>query len=232
MTLMEHRNQLRWETATDSGRRMVNADAVAVRPGWDGMAPILALADGVGDTRTAAEAARAAVDAATATLPARGPTEAVLAAQQAVQLLPHTGDCVLVVAMPFADQLGSGYRIAWVGDARAYRWDGRQLTRLTSDHTVAEYFRRQGMTTAPAMEHVVTTTVRTARPRDIGLVETRDEAGLLLCSDGVYGRLDPATMTAVVARPAHWGSRAQELVATAVDRGATDNVTALLLTRG
>ncbi|WHT16423.1 serine/threonine protein phosphatase [Crossiella sp. CA-258035] len=230
MTMMENRSRVHWETATDPGHRGVNADAVSVRPGWDGTQPVLALADGIGDTETAADAARVAVAAATGTLPARGPTEAVLAAQRAVLALGHTGDCVLVVAMPFADQLGGGYRIAWVGDARAYRWDGRTLTRLTSDHTVAEYFRRQGMDTTPRMEHIVTASVRTGRPRDIGLVETREETGLLLCSDGVYGSLDPATMTAIVARPSRFGPRAQELVATAIDRGATDNATAVLLT--
>ncbi|MCK2244674.1 MULTISPECIES: PP2C family serine/threonine-protein phosphatase [unclassified Crossiella] len=230
MTLMEHRNRINWETATDPGRRRINADALAVRPGWDSMTPVLALADGVGDTRTAADAARVAVDAATSTVPARGPTEAILAAQRAVLALSHLGDSVLVVAMPFADQLGNGYRIGWVGDARAYRWDGRTLTRLTTDHTVAEYFRRQGLDTTPWMEHMVTATVRSARPQDIGQVEVRGDVGLLLCSDGVYGALDLPTMTAIVARPARFGPRAQELVATAIDRGATDNATALLLT--
>lgn len=232
MTILEHRNQTHWDTATSPGRRRVNADAMAVRPGWDGMAPVLALADGIGDTETAAEAARVAVDAATSTLPARGPTAAVLAAQEAVRGLPHGGDCVLVVAMPFADQVGGGYRIAWLGDARAYRWDERGLTRLTTDHTVAEYFRRQGVATTARMEHVVTASVRTAGPREVGVVETRNEGGLLLCSDGVYGVLDVATMNAIVARPERLGSRAQELVATAVDRGGADNASAVLYWRG
>ncbi len=37
------------------------------------------------------------------------------------------------------------YEIAWVGDSRAYLWDGRQLKRLTRDHSEVQEMVDQGL---------------------------------------------------------------------------------------
>jgi protein phosphatase len=127
---------------------------------------------------------------------------------------------VLVVAMPAEH---GGYRIAWVGDARAYAWDGTALTRLTTDHTLAEYFRARHQPVTPRMEHVVTTSVRTTEPDEIGTAETTS-AGLLLTSDGVHKPLAGSGIRAVLAQP---GTGAAELVDAALARGGSDNATAI-----
>src|SRR5262245_22370624 len=116
-----------WRTAGHQGARTVNADAVAAANG------VVALADGVGHDPSAAHAALAAATAAVGVPAAAGPSAALAAAREAVT----TGDCVLVVAQPFGD----GHRIGWVGDVRAYAWDGITLCQLTTDHTLAQYFR-------------------------------------------------------------------------------------------
>jgi protein phosphatase len=208
---------IRWNTASARGPRTINADAVGA------FADVFALADGVGDHESAVLAARTAAAAAVRSPVSAGPVAAVLAAQHAVLELRGTGDCVLVVAMPLPD--GAGYRIAWVGDARAYSTGGGTLRQLTTDHTLAQYFRDHGQPTAPHMEHMVTTSVLTAGAHEIGTAETHAD-GLLLTSDGVHKTLTAATILDILAQPEH---AASALVETAIALGGSDNATALVV---
>ncbi|WP_020666336.1 PP2C family protein-serine/threonine phosphatase [Amycolatopsis nigrescens] len=219
----------RWHTASAQGPRAVNADAVGAFADPATHRVVFALADGVGDDAGAARAARVAASAAARTPAEAGPVAAVLAARRAVLADPGASDCVLVVAMPFGNTGGSGYRIAWVGDARAYRWDDRDPApprQLTTDHTLAQYFRARHQATTPRMEHMVLTSVRTAGDREIGTTELRGDAGLLLTSDGVHKTLAPAAIGEILTQP---GRAAAALVETAITLGGTDNATAIVV---
>ncbi|SFK32254.1 protein phosphatase [Amycolatopsis sacchari] len=210
-----------WHTASVRGPRTVNADAVAAGTDPATGFAVFALADGVGDAEDAAHAARIAVAAATRSPLSSGPAAALLAARDAVRAR-DAGDCVLVVA-----QAGErGYRIAWVGDVRAYAWDGTRLRQLTHDHTLAQYFRDRGQVPTPRMEHLVTTSVRTAGEAEYGHAELTGPAGLLLTSDGVHKTLDLATMAELLRQPAN---SAPALTAAALAAGGTDNATALFV---
>ncbi|MFE7977628.1 hypothetical protein [Streptomyces shenzhenensis] len=58
--------------------------------------------------------------------------------------------------MAVAAQFCSGdddVAVAWVGDCRAYGWDGTALRRCTDDHTVGEQLRRNGAPWELAREH-------------------------------------------------------------------------------
>lgn len=213
-----------WDTASRQGGRRFNADAVGASFDNDGL--VFALADGVGDTMWAGEAARVASDVAARTPSIAGPVEAVLAAQRALDAL-HTGaDAVLVVAMPFAE----GYQVAWVGDARAYTWDGIELKQVTSDQTMAEYFRLHDSIPTPRMEHVVTNSLRTTSEERIGRATVSGFSSLLLVSDGVYKVVSPHTIQAVLAEEGTTAlSRVSTLVETAMVLGGTDNATAGLI---
>ncbi|WP_236793698.1 PP2C family serine/threonine-protein phosphatase [Amycolatopsis sp. GM8] len=209
-----------WQTASAQGPRTVNADAVDAYADPGTHQVVFALADGVGDTAAAAHAAQLAAAAAVRVAAADGPVEALLAAQRAVRADATAGDCVLVVAMPS----DGGYRLAWVGDARAYAWSGAGLTQLTKDHTLAQYFRDHDATPAPHMEHMVTTSVRTAGATEFGRAEVRSPAGLLLTSDGVHKTLTLATMAEVLRQPAN---SATALTEAALAAGGPDNATAM-----
>ncbi|KAA9153617.1 serine/threonine protein phosphatase [Amycolatopsis acidicola] len=211
-----------WHTASAQGPRLVNADAVGAYADPATQQVVFALADGVGDDQFAARAARLAAAAAVRTPAAEGPIAALLAAQRALRADPTAGDCVLVVALPFAE----GYRIGWVGDVRAYAWTGSTLRQLTKDHTLAEYFRDRGEEVVPRMEHIVTTSVRTAEATAFGRAEVHGAAGLLLTSDGVHKNLSPAAMAELLRHPAN---AAQSLVDSALAAGGTDNATAMLV---
>ncbi|GAA3004519.1 PP2C family protein-serine/threonine phosphatase [Actinokineospora diospyrosa] len=201
-----------WHLAGTQGNRRFNADAAASSTLGDTV--VLALADGIGDTPEAALAARTATAAATKV--GWSPLEGVLAAQRALRSLP-TGDCVLVVA----HVTPTGYRVAWVGDTRAYTWDGR-LTQLTTDHTVAQYFLTRGVTVAAHLANVVTASVRTVEREAIGTVDTYQAATLLLTTDGVHKGLSADRIAAL----AGGEDAAAALVAASA---ATDNATAIVL---
>jgi serine/threonine protein phosphatase PrpC len=212
----------RWHTASAQGPRSTNADAVAAfaRAGQD---IVFALADGVGDEAGAARAARVAASVAARAPAAEGPVAAVRAAQRAIRELSGAGDCVLVVAIPFSD--GLGFRIAWLGDARAYSWTADSLVQLTTDHTLAQYFRDHGQQPTPQMEHVVTASVRTAEAGEIGTTEVHS-GGLLLTSDGVHKTLTVDAMRDALTEPEH---AAASLVETAIARGGSDNATTIVV---
>jgi protein phosphatase len=117
-----------------------------------------------------------------------------------------------------------GFDVAWAGDARAYASDGEDVVQLTTDHTVAEYFRSRGVVPQPRLEHVVTNTVRHATPENIGRATTRAPR-LVLASDGVYGPLGHSGIEAIMTGHAS----ADRLVRAALYAGGTDNATALVV---
>jgi serine/threonine protein phosphatase PrpC len=214
-----------WDTASRQGGRQFNADAVGSSMDQSGRV-VFALADGIGDDMWASEAARIASDVAARTPSSAGPVEAVLAAQRALEALNTGADAVLVVGMP-SDE---GYKVAWVGDARAYSWDGTELTQLTSDQTMAEYFRLHDSIPTPRMEHVVTNSLRTTSTERIGTATVTGFKSLLLSSDGVHKVVSPETIQAVLAESgATTLSRVSTLVDTAMVLGGKDNATALLV---
>jgi protein phosphatase len=222
---VQHDLDIRWDSASERNLRAVNADAVATRRDPATGELVFAVADGIGDTPRAAEAARKAVTAAVATPVAQGAIQAMLAAQQA--LLLDEDDCVLTVAVPFTDRVSSGYRIAWVGDCRAYLWDDRALHQLTSDQTVAAYLRSQLRPTTPRMEHIVTNTVRTTTTDQIGWTQVRTNgSGLLLATDGVHKVVPTIAMhreLTTAARPA------QALIDASSALGGRDNASAVVI---
>lgn len=218
---MTDRELPHWHTASAQGPRKLNADAVGAYAAAGGAGIVFALADGVGDHPSAARAARTAASAAARTPVGQGAVKAVLAAQRAIHDLGGTGDCVLVVAV----RTDKGYHLAWVGDARAYAWDGYTVRQVTKDHTLAQYFRDHDQPVTPRMEHVVTTSVRTAGEHEIGTA-TVATGGLLLTSDGVHKTLSGATMLDILGMA---DRAATELVRTAISIGGSDNATAIVV---
>ncbi|MET0134650.1 MAG: serine/threonine protein phosphatase [Kibdelosporangium sp.] len=217
-----------WDTASRQGGRNFNADAVGASRDGEGRM-VFALADGIGDDMWAGEAARVASDVAARTAAGAGPVEAVLAAQRALEAL-HTGaDCVLVVAMPTED----GYQIAWVGDVRAYGWDGVSLTQLTADKTMAVYFRSHDSIPTPRLEHVVTNSLRQTSTEQIGFAEVQGYSSVLLSSDGLHKTVSVETIQAVLAEEGTTTlARVSTLVETAMMLGGQDNATACLVRSG
>ncbi|MFI6868853.1 PP2C family protein-serine/threonine phosphatase [Nocardia sp. NPDC050406] len=215
------------------GRRTINADAVATVSDARTGRSAFVVADGVGDHLAAARAARIVARTAARVAVVRGAREGILAAQRELlrELPEDKADSVLVVVvLPAPGHPDAPADIAWVGDCRAYRWNGRVLHQITTDHTVAEYFQSRGHQPMPGMGHLVTTSARTTRPGDIGSAATGSSAGrLLLCTDGVGKRLEMAQIKAILAQGKSLGQTADDLVEAALNTGGTDNTTAMVV---
>lgn len=127
--------------------------------------------------------------------------------------------------------------LAHVGDSRAYLLRGGTLQQLTTDHTAAQYAVEAGYLTpeqaaARPERHMLSravglepeVTVDTPPPREL-------QAGdwLLLCSDGLTEPVEePAIATILDAHPDP-ADACGALVQAALDGGAPDNVTVLLV---
>ncbi|WP_330231512.1 serine/threonine protein phosphatase [Nocardia sp. NBC_00508] len=222
-----------WDSASRRGARSINADAVAVETDPMTGATAFVVADGVGDHLLAVKAARTTAAVAARVGVLHGARAGILASQRELRrAVPEpSADSVLVVAvLPGTSRPDGPCEVAWLGDCRAYRWNGRVLHQITTDHTVAELYRARGLVPSPRAGHVVTTSVRTVRPSEIGYAATGSSAGrLLLSTDGVHKPLGIATIKALLAGDDTTATLANTLVDKALRGGGTDNATALVV---
>ena len=132
------------------------------------------------------------------------------------------------------------YEISWVGDSRAYLWNGR-LQQLSTDHSrVAELLARQAISAEQAADHperhILTQSIGVSNAMEIvpGQVSGTLRPGehLLLCSDGLTDELSDSLMAHLLGD--HETPRAQvdALMSAALDHGGNDNVTAVIIGEG
>lgn len=126
--------------------------------------------------------------------------------------------------------------IAHVGDSRCYLLRNRALMQLTSDHTLVEELLLQGaITPAEAKNHpnrnVITRALGTEISVKADLLRVRVEKGdvFLLCSDGLSGPVSDREMLEILTSRMKRESKADALVARAIEAGGHDNITALLV---
>lgn len=142
-----------------------------------------------------------------------------------------------VVALRIVDYR---FELAWVGDSRAYLWNG-QLRQLSSDHSYVQELIDQGAISAEqARTHphrnVVTQALGVTDPEHLKVEtisgELRPGFQILLCSDGLTEEVSDTTIASLLS---HSEFSAQEcvdhLVSAALDGGGSDNVTVILLRR-
>ena len=123
-----------------------------------------------------------------------------------------------------------GGEIAWVGDCRAYFFDGAGVRQLTADQTMAAAVREAGVAAAPRWEHVVTQSVRSAAATTAGVVPVPAGWGrLALVTDGVHRELSPAEIAAVLAHGHDPATAARELTDLALLAGGGDNASATVV---
>ncbi|GAA0445141.1 hypothetical protein Acor_80550 [Acrocarpospora corrugata] len=143
-----------------------------------------------------------------------------------------TPDAVAVVAVtgPDAETV-----VAWVGDCRAYAFDGQALRQYTTDHTVGQQLRQSGgipLEVAESHDHWLRVSLSRATPATAYEVVLPAGELVLLTSDGVHDQVAHAVLEALV-RDHHADPQAlaDALVAAAeADEGGTrDDATAVIL---
>ena len=244
-----------WGIVSDPGPfRDHNEDFVAARvlttpdDSWD-RGPLLALADGMGGHAAGEVASRTAVEA----LVSAYASGSAGSTQQLLKGAARAANLAVVDASSEPGRRGMGTTllglalggteavVAHVGDSRAYLARGETCTQLTNDHSrVGEMLRMRMITSEQAANHPA----RSQLTRSLGgdpfvqvdlvrqTIQRHDT--LVLCSDGLWD---------VVSRPeiAEIGQQltagaiptavdaADGLVRMAVERGSTDNVSAVLV---
>ena len=131
--------------------------------------------------------------------------------------------------------LGRKVYVANVGDSRAYLINRTGITQITDDHSWVEEQVRAGLLTPEqARRHpqrnLVTRALGSKPMVEVDLFEGEISAGdtLLLCSDGLTGRVDDQEIAAKV-REHLPTDAARLLVAQANERGGNDNITVLIV---
>ncbi|WP_327230826.1 hypothetical protein [Streptomyces murinus] len=217
--------------ATREGTALDNADAAKVYVLADGTVGA-AVVDGIGHgPRTSATAPLLAETAARYTAH-RGALPGILGAGLLVADRGPDGeeaDAVAVTAL--ADEAGT--RVAWVGDCRAYGWNGDRLTLYTSDQTMGQWVRLYGppVEIAEQYDHWVRVSLHSATVASTREIEVSDPL-VILTSDGVHDQIDPAVLEQLVADHHEDPQRlAEALVAAAQEDelGYRDDATVVVL---
>jgi serine/threonine protein phosphatase PrpC len=124
--------------------------------------------------------------------------------------------------------------VAHVGDTRGYLWRGRELSRLTTDHTLAQQIAERDpdfLEKDSALHNMLWNSLggseEVARPQ-LTKVPLMQGDFILLCSDGLTKHVSDEEISQVLATPGPLGARCTELVARANGAGGSDNITVLL----
>lgn len=227
---------------THIGRRALNEDRFVADANWG----IALVSDGMGGA-AAGEVAAGVITACIVDLLDQGVPleEAVVRANDEVRRAAEDGrgrpgmGATLVLAR-FHDY---DFRVTWIGDSRAYLWNGPrngELRQLTRDHSRVEALLASGEITPEEARlrndtHVITRAMgledplRTDEVPSLSGTLCRGQQ-LLLCSDGLSDVLSGADIAAVMAAAADPAEQLDELVGRAVDGGGADNITAVLAT--
>jgi len=222
--------------ATDVGQRNHNEDAFLI----DTRLGLVLVADGVGGHQ-AGEVASAITGEVIAREVAAGASleAAIRSANQEVMAAVDQGrgkagmaSTVVVVRCT-----GPDYQIAWVGDSRAYLWDGH-LKLLTQDHSYVQALLAQGqITLAEARDHphknVIVQALGLQDDDQLQVDANRGYLGagqlLLLCSDGLSDVVDSATIADILSGDEPLQDCCEALVSAAVETGGKDNISVVLV---
>jgi protein phosphatase len=134
---------------------------------------------------------------------------------------------------------GLHYEIAWVGDSRAYLWNGK-LHQLTTDHSYVQLLLNAGLITESEIpNHPSRNIISQALGAGgidnatikVDLVSGELNAGdtLLLCSDGLSGEVSDNCIATILSETTNNQARVDRLITSALKAGGTDNITVIVI---
>ncbi|MBX6362497.1 MAG: serine/threonine-protein phosphatase [Gemmatimonadetes bacterium] len=234
--------------ATDRGRRRAsNEDAFIA----DAETGFVVVADGMGGHAAGEVASRMAADLLARRLRATPPAsltpeeleDALVAATHAAnRAIFERGDRepdkagmgTTLTALAFLPH-HDAWRIAHVGDSRAYLHRDGTLTQLTTDHTwVQQQVQAGRLRPAEARGHpfanILTRALGIAGEVAVDVVRGDARPGdlYLLCSDGLSGMVNDRTLARILAAARPRAARAPRRAAAATRAGGDDNITAVV----
>ena len=238
---------MKFAFSTNIGRRSENEDSCTI-PDKAHPSPFVAVSDGMGGHAAGAVASKLIIEGLREELFRLRPDDIVSQLRSAVKQVNfdvyrtaqddpalYGMGATLVLAALF-----SGTYVALnVGDSRLYKYSDHTLTQISHDHTYVQMLVDSGSITP---EEAKVHPQRNLITRSVGLemrVEPEFYIGewgpgdiLLLCSDGLHGSVPEETMIQILETGASLSSRCRKLVDTALQFGASDNITAVLAEHG
>lgn len=122
---------------------------------------------------------------------------------------------------------GSGLIVVHVGDSRCYRLREGALTCLTHDHTLGAALGDPEGKMGHVLLNAIGGTPEAPQP-EIGAHTWQAGDRILVCSDGLHGVVDDAALAALLSGARSAREACEGAIAAALERGAPDNVTALV----
>ena len=126
--------------------------------------------------------------------------------------------------------------VAHVGDSRAYLVNDNNLELITRDHSLVRRLQELGQLTAEEAEihpqrNVLYRAIGQGDALDVDRATRRLPPGsqLLLCSDGLWGVIDEATIMKIIDESPNVQEACDRLIAAANQNGGPDNITAVLV---
>ncbi len=126
--------------------------------------------------------------------------------------------------------------IAHLGDSRAYLYRDNQLHRLTRDHSIMQtLIDAGGITPEQVVDHpsrsVITKHVGMTPPASpgVGAVNLAPGDRLLLCTDGLHGVVDEASLIGILGAYPDPAQACTALIDAANEGGGPDNITVLVI---
>lgn len=237
------RRPIRWNSVEDTnvGKvREVNEDSIISLPELQ----LWAVADGMGGYEAGNVASNMIVKSLQSITPKSGLNDIVDSVEDSLidvnQRILEYADIMLdgrtlgstVVSLLIKGHVGT---CLWAGDSRLYRYRNNQLLQLSRDHSQVEELVQQGFLTPEEAEkhpdsNVITRAIG-ASPDiyiDINVFSVQLGDTFLLCSDGLYNMVSYDEILQILS--SNKIEKAVELlIQTALDRGANDNVSVILV---
>lgn len=210
--------------------------------GVDVDANFCVIADGMGGHEGGEIASRIVVDCISREIREGKPMpEALVLAHHEVRKAADTGEGKPGMgSTAVALKLENGdFDVVWVGDSRAYIWDGEQLTQITKDHSLVQRMVDEGSITSEEarfhpQRNYITQAVGMSdlQTMEVGRVQGSIPDGhqILLCSDGLSGEVSATEITEILKLELNESQKVDLLIQKSLENGGADNVTALLVT--
>ncbi|MFN7142827.1 MAG: PP2C family protein-serine/threonine phosphatase [Myxococcota bacterium] len=243
------RNEDNYLVCRDGHVRWRDGDEEAVTTGPSTAAVLLAVADGMGGHDDGDVASSAAVQSLSRLYyrpvpqdPEGTLREFLLDAHKRLRArVAVSGKVRMGTTLTVAWVVGARLYWASIGDSRLYHWRDNRLVRVTRDQTRGEFAQRDGRPTPPHADHLAQNFIygsrglgddaalRIDRGLDTGSILLRPTDRVLLCSDGLCGRVEDAWIADLVRNVPDPNACAVTLLERAIAQGSDDNVTALIL---
>ena len=217
--------------------RELNEDAISSAPG------LWIVADGMGGHACGEVASDLAVkDIASVYAKTHSLPQAIQSAHHRVISAVHEGlgQSGMGTTVVAVESDNHKYKVAWVGDSRAYLWDNSssQLTQVSEDHSLMVRLINAGLLTVDdakthPQRHMITQCLGSTEIEDVEVGEYENEwdanQELILCSDGLSDELDDSDIAEIMNSKKSIEEKTQRLVNTAKQAGGRDNVSVIII---